>query len=120
MSPLSAAQLSWRWPGSASTAAVLDACDAGAQHVRLDPGYYQSCGALLYKIFTMVDAKTTFPSLIEQSAAARDVAESVQMGHLEVSPDGLLPATIGIAESRRLARTSTPCIGLDISLLQDD
>ena len=72
---------------SANTAAAyLDACDAGAQHVRLDPGYYQSCGTLLYKIFTMVDAKTTFPSLIEQSAAARDVAESVQIErHLEVS-----------------------------------
>ena len=78
---------------SANTAAAyLDACDAGAQHVRLDPGYYQSCGVLLYKIFTMVDAKANFPSLIEQSAAARDVAESVQIERrLEVSLAGYYP-----------------------------
>jgi len=78
---------------SANTAAAyLDACDAGAQHVRLDPGYYQSCGALLYKIFTMVDAKANFPTLIEQSAAARDVAESVQIERrLEVSLVGYYP-----------------------------
>lgn len=78
---------------TASTAAAyLDACDSGAQHVRLDPGYYQSCGMLLFRIFSMVDPKTAFPSLMEQSAAARETAESIQIGHrLEISMLGYFP-----------------------------
>jgi hypothetical protein len=40
----------------------------------------------------MVDAKANFPTLIEQSAAARDVAESVQIERrLEVSLAGYYP-----------------------------
>ena len=75
-----------------TAAAYLDACDSGAQHVRLDPVYYQSCGVLLYRIFSMLDAKQAFPALLEQSAAARDVAESIQIGHrLEVSMLGYYP-----------------------------
>src|SRR5574343_403153 len=75
-----------------TAAAYIDACDSGAQHVRLDPAYYQNCGLLLYKIFSMLDARLTFPSLLEQSAAARDVAESIQIGRrLEVSTLGYYP-----------------------------
>ena len=72
---------------TASTAAAyIDACDSGAQYVRLDTAYYQTCGTLLFQIFSMVDAPATFPSLIEQSAAARETAESVQIGRrLQVS-----------------------------------
>jgi len=78
---------------TASTAAAyLDACDSGAQHVRLDPTYYQNCGILLYRIFSMLDARQAFPALIEQSAAARDVAEAIQISHrLEVSMLGYYP-----------------------------
>ena len=89
---------------TASTAAAyVDACDSGAQHVRLDPAYYQTCGTLLFHIFSMVDAPTAFPSLIEQSAAARDIAESVQIGHrLQLSLLGYYPqsnmAGTGIGE----------------------
>lgn len=64
--------------GTAS--AYLDACDAGARYVRLDPAYYRACGDLLMKIFLMVNANKDFPLLLEQSAAARDVAESIQVG----------------------------------------
>ncbi len=75
-----------------TAAAYIDACDSGAQHVRLDPAYYQSCGMLLYKIFSMLDARQAFPSLLEQSAAARDVAESIQINRrLEVSMLGYYP-----------------------------
>lgn len=72
---------------ASSAAAYLDACDSGAFHTRLDPGYYQTCGALLFHIFSMIDARQAFPSLIEQSAAAREVYASIQVSrHLEVSP----------------------------------
>ncbi|MBL8404894.1 MAG: hypothetical protein JNL16_10180 [Dechloromonas sp.] len=72
---------------TASTAAgYLDACDAGALHTRLDPAHYQTCGTLLFHIFSMLDAKDAFPALIEQSAAARDIHDSIKIArHLEVS-----------------------------------
>lgn len=72
---------------TASTAAAyVDACDSGALHTRLDPSYYRTCGTLLFHIFSLIDAKDAFPSLIEQSAAARDVYESLQISHrLEIS-----------------------------------
>lgn len=63
-----------------SAAAYLDACDNGAKYTRLDPGYYQACGKLLLAIFSVVDAPRVFPNLIEESAAARDVAKSVDIG----------------------------------------
>jgi hypothetical protein len=59
----------------------LDACDAGARTVRLDPTYYQACGNLLMKIFLMADAHQNFPELLERSSAAREVAESVDIKH---------------------------------------
>lgn len=65
---------------AATAATYLDACDAGAQHIRLDPAYYLACGSLLMKIFSLVDANSDFPLLLEQSAAAREVAESIQIG----------------------------------------
>jgi hypothetical protein len=66
---------------TATTAsAYLDSCDNGARFVRLDPAYYKSCGVVLVGIFLLVDAKQAFPLLLEQSNAAREVAESVQIG----------------------------------------
>lgn len=67
---------------TASTAAgYVDACDTGARHTRLDPAHYQICGTLLFHIFSMIDAKDAFPTLIEQSAAARDIYESLKISH---------------------------------------
>lgn len=63
-----------------TAAAYVDACDAGALFVRLDPTYYRSCGSLLFNILSLVNASKDFPSLMEQSAAAREVAESIQIG----------------------------------------
>lgn len=63
-----------------TAAAYLDACDSGALFVRLDPAYYCACGRLLFKILTLVDANRNFPSLLEQSAAVREVAETIQIG----------------------------------------
>lgn len=75
-----------------AAAAYLDACDGGSGQVRLDPAYYKACGALLMTIFGVVDARQSFPSLLEASAAARDVAESVQIGQrIEVSRLGYYP-----------------------------
>ncbi len=59
----------------------LDACDAGAKTVQLDPAYYQACGNLLMKIFLVVKARQNFPELLERSSAARDVAEAVDIEH---------------------------------------
>ena len=74
------------------TAGYLDACDQGAREVRLDPRYYQACGKLLNSIFTAVDAEKAFPILLEQSAAAREVAEAIKIGHrIEVSRLGYYP-----------------------------
>ena len=72
---------------SATTAAAyLDACDSGAKFIRLDPGYYQACGRLLLLIFSATDAAKSFPSLVKQSAAARDALESVDIGaRIEIS-----------------------------------
>lgn len=62
-----------------TAAAYLDACDAGAIFVRLDPSYYRACGDLLIKILTVVNASEDFPSLLKQSAATRDITESIQI-----------------------------------------
>jgi len=63
-----------------SAATYLDACDAGAHKVRLDPRYYQACGNVLRQIFSLLDPETNFPILLQQSPAARDVAESLKIG----------------------------------------
>jgi len=66
---------------TATTAATyLDACDAGALFVRLDPAYYRACGSLLTKILSLVNASRDFPLLFERSAAARDISASIQIG----------------------------------------
>lgn len=72
---------------TANTAAgYVDSCDSGAHHTRLDPAHYLTCGTLLFHIFSMIDAKEAFPSLIERSAAAREIYESIQISQrLEVS-----------------------------------
>lgn len=62
-----------------SAAGYLDACDEGITTVRLDPSYYQACGKVLGHIFSLLDPVLHFPILLEHSAAARDVAESVQI-----------------------------------------
>jgi hypothetical protein len=63
-----------------TAAAYLDACDSGARFVRLDPAYYCACGRLLVKILSLVDASKNFPTLLEQSAAVREVVDSIQIG----------------------------------------
>lgn len=65
-----------------SAAAYLDACDQGGQTSQLDPRCYQACGKVLKEIFSMLDPAIHFPILIEQSAAAREVAESLRIGKL--------------------------------------
>jgi len=62
-----------------SAAAYLDACDDGAKTVRLDPSYYLACGKVLRQIFSLLDPGLYFPILLKHSAAACDVAESVQI-----------------------------------------
>lgn len=75
-----------------TVSAYLDACDSGAKHVRLDPAYYKACGELLLTVFALVDPYQAFPGLLEMSAAAREVAESLHIGHrLEVSRLGYYP-----------------------------
>lgn len=78
---------------SATTAAAyLDACDGGAHFVRLDPDYYQACGRLLMTIFSVTDAAKAFPELVQQSAAAREAAEAVEIGQrIELSRLGYYP-----------------------------
>jgi len=66
---------------TAKTAATyLDACDAGASFVRLDPAHYIACGSLLTNILSLVNSSGDFPSLLEHSAAAREISESIQIG----------------------------------------
>lgn len=79
-------QLSSLETTAATAAAYLDACDIGARHVRLDPQHYLACGDLLLRIFGLVEARQAFPALLDQSAAARETAESVEIArHLAVS-----------------------------------
>ena len=63
-------------------AAYIDDCDSGARNVRLDPDYYQACSHVLIQIFKVCDAHRDFPLLLEHSAAAREVGESLRLGHL--------------------------------------
>ena len=58
-------------------AAYLDACDAGALNIRLDPEYYQACATLLHRLFTLF-SPTAFSALLAASPAAREVAEALQ------------------------------------------
>lgn len=75
-----------------TAAAYLDACDGGARFVRLDPAYYRACGNLLMTIFSVANAATAFPNLLAQSAAARDIAESVEIGRrIQFSLPGYYP-----------------------------
>lgn len=92
MSKLNQTDLSALQATAATAAAYLDACDGGARFVRLDPEYYRACANLLLRIFAVANPYQAFPILIEQSAAARDVAESIEIGHrLEVSRLGYYP-----------------------------
>lgn len=80
MSNLSQIDLNALEATATSVAAYLDACDGGAKFVRLDPVFYRACGHLLTTIFLVVNADKEFPWLLKQSAAAREVAESIQIG----------------------------------------
>lgn len=62
-------------------AAYVDDCDSGAPNVRLDPDYYQVCSNVLTQIFSVCDAGHHFPKLLEHSPAAREVDESLRIGH---------------------------------------
>lgn len=97
MSHLTLTDLSALESTATTAAAYLDACDSGAKLVRLDPTYYQVCGNLLLRIFSVVSAYEAFPGLVAQSNAARDVAEAVEMGHkIEVSRLGYYPQLAAI------------------------
>ena len=97
MSHLTLTDLSALESTATTAAAYLDACDSGAKFVRLDPTYYQACGNLLLRIFSVVSAYEAFPGLVAQSNAARDVAEGVEMGHkIEVSRLGYYPKLAAI------------------------
>jgi len=61
-------------------AAYVDDCDSGARNVRLDPSYYQACSNVLLQIFKVCDARHDFPMLLEHSAAAREVDDSLRLG----------------------------------------
>lgn len=63
---------------AANSAAYLDACDSG-RHPARDPKYYRECADLLMRIFLLVDAEKAFPKLLERSAAAREIADSIQI-----------------------------------------
>jgi hypothetical protein len=77
---------------AASAANYLDACDEGGRFVRIDPAYYQACGNLLNKIFSLVDAETHFPRLLIDSPAAKEMAETIRIGRrIEVSRLGFYP-----------------------------
>jgi len=73
-------------------AAYLDACDSGAQYVRLDPKYYQACAHLLMAVFNLTNASASFPELVKNSAAARELAESLEIERrIEISRLGYYP-----------------------------
>ena len=80
MSKLSQNDLTTLEQTATTAAAYLDACDNGAKSVRLDPDYYQACGRLLLAIFSAYDAERSFPSLVRQSASAREMADSLEIG----------------------------------------
>lgn len=76
---LTNAQISALAGTAASAAAYLDTCDSGAQFVRLDPAYYQACAHLLTTIFSVLDARESFPDLLSQSPAARNTLDCLHM-----------------------------------------
>lgn len=63
-----------------NAAAYLDACDEGMSGAAFDPGYYKACAGLLTAIFSLANATEMFRDLLERSAAAREVAESIALG----------------------------------------
>lgn len=89
---LSPSQIKSLAVAACTAATYLDACDGGARHVRLDPGYYRACGGLLLALFSACDPVRDFPELLERSAAAREVLESLRIGRrLEISLGGYFP-----------------------------
>lgn len=86
-----------------TSAAYLDACDAGAPTQRLDPGYYRACGDLLARAFALEGAEQNFRALREGSAAAREIADAVQLGQrLETGRQRAYPLLAALLS--RLAR----------------
>jgi len=80
-----------------ASAEYLDACDTGASHFRLDPGYYQACGKLLMRIFSLVDAEESFPQLLVRSAAAREIAGAIQIRQrIEADRQAFYPELTGL------------------------
>lgn len=86
MSLFTPAQMASLEATATTAASYLDACDNGSRFVRLDPMHYRTCGELLAKIFDLVDARQAFPELLQQSAAAAELAESMEIGrHIAIS-----------------------------------
>lgn len=77
---------------AATAAAYLDACDEGMPGAAFDPGYYKACAGLLMTILALQDANELFSELLERSAAAREVAETIALGkELETNRAGSCP-----------------------------
>jgi len=92
MSDFSQADLTTLEATATTAAAYLDACDGGAKCVRLDPAYYRACGHLLTTIFDVVNPREAFSTLLEHSAAAREIADSIEIGRrIEISRLGYYP-----------------------------
>lgn len=86
MTYFTTAQLASLEASAATAAEYLDICDSGTPTSRFDPGHYRTCAELLAKIFYAVDARLVFPMLLKQSAAAREMAESIDIErHLAIS-----------------------------------
>lgn len=62
-----------------SAATYLDACDVKAEDVRLDPECYLACGEALKEIFRHLEPHRHFSVLLQESPAAREVAEALDM-----------------------------------------
>ena len=97
MSHLNPTELRSLEASTATAAAYLDACDGGARFVRLEPEYYRACGNLLHTVFSATDPRRDFPGLLAQSAAAREIAENIEMGRrINVSRLGYYPQLAAI------------------------
>lgn len=86
MNHFTTAQLASLEASAATAAEYLDICDSGVQTSRFDPAHYRICAELLARIFYTVDARLAFPMLLKQSAAAQEMAESIEIErHLAIS-----------------------------------
>ncbi|WP_306607694.1 hypothetical protein [Azonexus sp.] len=92
MSLLSPEKIEYLAVTAIRAAIYLDACDQGNRNVRLDPACYLACGRALKEIFSVLNPLQHFVVLLQQSPAAREVAESLEIQHrIEISRLGYFP-----------------------------